>query len=504
MNSSVQPLVLPDDVHNRTLLSHLHPAGYQNPTPQGRYNLVVIGGGTAGLVTAAGAAGLGAKVALIERSLLGGDCLNVGCVPSKALIRAARAVAGVRDAGQFGIEIKGNYELDFGAVMERMRALRARIAPVDSVETLTKKGVDVFLGNGRFLDESSVEVEGTKLKFSRAVIATGARASLPPIPGIEDIDVLTNENLFWLTELPKRLAVIGSGPIGSEMAQTFARFGSQVTVYDIAPNFMSREDPDAASLVQQSMARDGVDFRLGVKEMQFLKNGGETHVKVMENGREYSASFDKVLIGVGRIPNIEGLNLQAADVDSNADGVVVSDRLKTSNPRIYACGDVASKYKFTHAADALARIVIGNALFFAAHKASALNIPWATYTDPEIAHVGVYGHMPEGEGFETMQLSFKDLDRAILDSQEDGLIKIHYDRKAAIRGATIVGAHAGEMIGEIVVAMNHKVRLGSLGSDIHPYPTQSEIIKKCGDAYRRTMLTPTISKFLKRLLEWRR
>ncbi|MBU1920645.1 mercuric reductase [bacterium] len=504
MNTNEPRLVLPVDKYNLKLLAQVRPTDYVNPAPSGRYNMVVIGGGTAGLATAMGAAGLGAKVALVEKQLLGGDSLNAGCVPSKALIRSARAAAELRDAAEYGMKLRGGYEVDFAAVMERMRRLRAEIAPVDGVKVLTDKGVDVFLGNGSFLSGNTVDVEGTRLEFARAVIATGTRAAVPSIPGIEAIEILTNENLFWLTELPKRLAVIGSGSTGAEMAQAFARFGSKVTVYDIASSFMPKEDRDASAIVRAAMAKDGVGFRLGVKEMEFSRAGDEIRIRVIENGHEQTDAFDKILMATGRVPNTEGLNLEGVGVKYDESGVVVNDRLCTTNSRIFACGDVASEFKYTHAADALARIVIGNALFFGTHPASQLNIPWTTFTDPEIAHVGVYGHAEEGQGLETMHFPFTDSDRAVLDGQSNGMIKLHIDKKGNIKGATIAAANAGEIIGEIVMAMNHRIKLGSLASDIHPYPTQSEIIKKCGDTYRQTMLTPTVEKFLKKLLKWRR
>ena len=316
--------------------------------------------------------------------------------------------------------------------------------------------------------------------------------------------MLTNENLYWLTVLPKRLAVIGAGTIGSEMAQAFARFGSKVTIYDISPEFLPDEDPDAAAILQESMAKDDVDFRLGVREMSFSRVGSDIHIRVIENGREQIDAFDKILLSVGRTPNTQDLNLEAVHVKCDDKGIVVNDRLCSTNSRIYACGDVASEFRFTHAADALSHIVIGNALFFGTHNASQLNIPTAIYTDPEIAHVGVYGHLEKGEAIETIYLPFTDSDRAVLDSQSNGLIKIHHDKRGTIKGATIAAAHAGDLISEIVMAMNHQIKLGSLASDIHPYPTLSEMIKSCGDTYRKTMLTPSISKFLKKMLSWRR
>lgn len=504
MNGEEPRLVLPADKYNLQLLSQVRPTDYVNPTPSARYNLVVIGGGAAGLATAIGAAALGATVALVEKQLLGGESLNVGCVPSKALIRSARAAAELRDAAEYGMKLTGGYEVDFTAVMERMRRLRSQIAVGHSVNSLTKQGIDVYIGGGKFINNETVDVDGTELKFARAVIATGTRAAVPMINGIEAIDILTNENLFWLTELPQRLAVIGSGSTGVELAQTFARLGSKVTVYESVSSFMPKEDPDAADIVKAALTKDGIEFLVDVKEMEFSRSGNAAQIKAVVDGITHAKVFDKILLATGRIPNTENLNLEAVGVKCDASGVIVNDRLSTTNGRIFACGDVASEFKYTHAADALARIVIGNALFFGTHPASQLNIPWTTFSDPEIAHVGVFGHTEEGRELETIQLPFTASDRAILDGQSDGMIKIHFDKKGVIKGATIVAAHAGEMIGEIVMAMNNRIRLGSLAADIHPYPTLSEIIRRCGDAHRMTMLTPTVEKFLKRLLKWRR
>lgn len=503
MSSSSEKFGLPLDANNLELLSHVHPANYISPHPQGKYNLVVIGGGTAGLVTAVGAAGLGAKVALVEKHLLGGDCLNVGCVPSKALIRASRAAHEVRRAKEFGIHVP-SFTIEFSEVMERVRKLRARIAPVDGVQSLTEKGVDVFLGDAKFVDSSTIEVGDRKLNFARAVIATGTRPAIPDIPGLAELDPLTNETLFNLTELPRRLAVIGAGPIGVEMAQCFARFGSAVTLYETRSRILAREEPEASAVLRKSLERDGVRIHVNVKNLRFSGTSGNKTVECDVIGEHIEAQFDQLLVATGRNPNVESMNLEKVGVEFDTDGVHVNPYLRTTNPHIFACGDVATKFKFTHAADALARTVIGNALFFSNAKASDLNIPWATYTDPEVAHVGVYSHSEEGADYPTIHFNLEHQDRAILDGADEGFIKISHDKRGQIKGATIVSEHAGELIGEIVVAMNHRVSLSNLASAIHPYPTQSEMIKKCGDLYRRTLLTPAAVRLLKKILAWRR
>ena len=507
MNKQNQPPVLPWDSHNQKLVSHVHPRDWKNPPPAKCYNLVVIGGGTAGLVAAIGAAGLGAKVALIEKHLLGGDCLNVGCVPSKAIIRAARAAAAVREAADFGVNVPAGVTVDFGKAMERMRRLRADISPHDSAKRFTELGVDVFLGGGKFTGPGSVEVAGQTLRFSKAVIATGARAAAPPIDGLSEIPYLTNETLFSLTELPKRLGIIGAGPIGCEMAQAFARLGAEVYLVRAEAGILPREDRDASAILEATMLRDGVKFLNHGKQLQLAKdpNGVRLQVKLPENG--YDVLVDQLLVAVGRAPNVEGLGLEAAGVAFDKKGVKVSDRLQTANPRIFACGDICSPFQFTHAADFMARIVIQNALFKGRAKVSSLIIPWATYTSPEIAHVGLYEKDAKAKGIEvdTYTQELAKVDRAILDGETAGFVRVHV-RKGTdeILGATIVAAHAGDLISEITLAMNGKLGLKTIGSAIHPYPTQAEAIRKVGDLYSRTRLTPFVKKLMGKWLAWTR
>jgi len=503
--------VTPADTHNKRLVSNVHPPDWKNPTPAPCYNLVVIGAGTAGLVTAAGAAGLGAKVALIEKSLLGGDCLSVGCVPSKAIIRSGRAVFDANEAGRFGVRVNGPVETDFAAVMERMRKLRADLSPHDSAQRFAKLGVDVFLGEARFAGPDTVEVAGQTLRFKRAVIATGARAVEPPIPGLAETGYLTNETVFNLTQCPPRFAVVGGGPIGCELAQAFQRLGSQVTLLHKNAHLLDREDMDAAALVQKAFIREGIALRLNATIARVESRDGGTGGKLVyyqTQGKEETLAVDEILIGTGRAPNVQGLDLEAVGVQYDPrKGVLVNDCLQTSNRGIYAAGDVCLDWKFTHAADFSARIVIQNALFLGRKKASALTMPWCTYTDPEIAHVGLYESDARERGIEldTYGRDFKEVDRAVLDGEEDGFVKFHV-RKGGdkILGATIVARHAGEMISEISVAIAAGIGLGRLASVIHPYPTQAEAIRQCGDAYNRTRLTPRVKKWMSRWLAWQR
>ncbi len=501
--------VLPEDAHNVALVASVHPPDWTNPEPDGRYNLVVLGAGTAGLVSAAGAAGLGAKVALVERHLMGGDCLNVGCVPSKSLIRSARAAADARDAGRFGVGVGGT-RTDFAAVMERVRRIRAGIAPHDSARRFRDEyGVDVFLGSGRFVAHDAVEVGGARLRFARAVIATGARAVAPPVPGLAEAGFFTNETVFNLTELPASLAVLGGGPIGCELAQAFARLGARVTIIERGERFLPREDPDAVAVLLAAFVRDGIEVRLQTALTRVERRDGARVLHLEHAGAAATLEADAILVGVGRAPNVEGLDLDAAGVRFSTHGVEVDDFLRTSNHRIYAAGDVCSPFKFTHTADAAARIVVQNAFFgFAGRRrASRIVVPWCTYTDPEIAHVGMYEREAEQRGIEvrTFVVPMADVDRAIADGEAEGFVKVHV-RKGTdeILGATVVARHAGEMLSEITTAMVGGVGLGKIASVIHPYPTQAEAIRKAGDAYNRTRLTPRAAGLLRRYFAWRR
>ncbi len=501
--SRPQRLILPDDAHNRSLIESVHPAAWKNPTPGGRYNLVVIGGGTAGLVCAAGAAGLGAKVALVERHLLGGDCLNFGCVPSKGLLRASRAAHAVREAPAFGVRV-GAVAPDFAEAMARMRELRARIAPHDSAKRMSELGVDVYLGEARFAARDAIEVAGQRLSFARAVLATGARASSLPIPGLADAGFLTNETVFSLTELPRRLVVIGGGPIGCELSQAFRRLGSEVTMVDRAPRLLPRDDEDAAAVLAKRFAEEGIATRLSAKLLRVERNPGGKVVSLERDGRTEDVQGDEILVAIGRAPNVEGLGLDVAGVAIGKGGVQVDDRLRTTNPRVYAAGDVCSAWKFTHAADAMARIVLQNVLFFGCKRTSALVIPWCTYTDPEIAHVGIDRPEAERRGALTFTVPLGEVDRAVLDREAEGFARVHLDRGGRLLGATMVASHAGEMIGEMSLALTAGLSMKTVGATVHPYPTQAEAWKKLGDQWARTRLTPRAHGVLERVLRWRR
>jgi len=516
MSRQEPPLILPDDEYNRQLVDNVHPSDWDNPEPKGRYNIVVVGGGTAGLIVAVVAASLGAKVALIEKHLMGGDCLNVGCVPSKGMIRAAKVLADLRRISEFGIRIGGDVTCDFEAVMTRMRRLRARISHTDSAHRYAKLGVDVYIGSGRFSGHDSVQVEGPAgnrtLKFARAAVCTGSHAAVPPIPGLQVADYLTNETVFSLKTLPRRLGIIGAGPVGCELAQAFARFGSHVSLIEGMHGILPKEDRDAADVVQQCLQREGVEVYCCAADIKVRKTGAGKQITVESHEKSHDIEVDEILISVGRAPNVEGLGLEAAGVKYDWNGVTVNHRLQTTNPNIFAAGDVCSRYKFTHAADAMAQVVIQNALFphpfgIGYADAEALIMPWCTFTDPEVAHVGMYEKDAKEQGFEveTYTYRFNEVDRAILDGLEEGFARVHTRKGTGrILGATIVGAHAGEMIGEFSVAMKSRDGAKVLAGTIHPYPTQAEVNKKVINLWRKAQFSLTMKHLLTKLFTWMR
>jgi pyruvate/2-oxoglutarate dehydrogenase complex dihydrolipoamide dehydrogenase (E3) component len=496
----------PDDRFQSALVDNVHPPAWRNPNPADTYNLVIIGAGPAGLVAARGAAALGAKVALIERGLLGGDCLNMGCVPSKAIIRTSRLYAEMRAAEDFGAQVPGSIGIDFPSVMERMRRVQTRISRADSARGLSAQGIDVYFGDARFAGPRAVTVDGKLLRFKKALIATGARPMAPPIPGLVGSGYLTNENVFGLTECPQRLLVIGGGPLGCELAQAFCRLGSHVIIAQNDPMFLPKEERDAAQILSDALARDGVEIHLNTEVVAVRMEGGKKVADLASDDNKISVSVDEILAGIGRVPNVERMNLEAAGVryDSEA-GILVNDFLQTTNSRIYAAGDVCLEHKFTHAADAAARIVVQNALFLGRRRLSALTIPWCTYTDPEIAHVGLYVREAREKAIpvKTFTILLHDVDRAVTDGEEEGFVKIHVKEGTdRILGATIVARHAGEMINGLSLAITSGIGLRSLARVIHTYPTQAEAIKMAADAYNRARLTPTLKSLTKRWLAW--
>lgn len=502
---SAVPMLQPMDDANRALLEHVHPSAWRNPEPASRYNLVVIGAGSAGLISAAVAAGLGARVALVERQFLGGDCLNVGCVPSKALIRAGRIVHEARRAKRFGMAPAASAEPDFAAAMERMRRIRAEIAPNDSaLRYRDELGVDVFLGDATFAAGDRVEVDDLPLVFSKAIIATGGRATAPPIPGLSEAGYLTNETVFSLTGAPRRLAVIGGGPIGCELAQAFCRLGSDVTILEMADQVLNREDPDAAAIVEGALRRDGVHLEMSAS-IERIETTAAGKQLVLGDGK--SVIVDDILVAAGRAPNLENLGLERAGVAFGRRGVEIDDTLRTSNRHIYAVGDCAMRWQFTHAADAAAKIAVQNALFFGRKRLSSLVMPWCTYTDPEIGHIGLYESEANERGIavDRYEVPMAENDRALCDGEEEGFVKILTAKgKDKILGATIVASHAGDLIGALSLAMAGGAGLSAMAGAILPYPTQAEVIKTAANRYMRTRLTPRVAALFDRFLAWRR
>jgi pyruvate/2-oxoglutarate dehydrogenase complex dihydrolipoamide dehydrogenase (E3) component len=540
-DTHVASKVWPLDEYNTALLNNVHPPDWQDPkvtSGNNHYDMVVIGGGTAGLITAAGSAGVGARVAMIEEHLLGGDCLNVGCVPSKTLIHSANLAHTVRGdmkrLSEAGITLDpSTVQVDFTKVMERVRKIRSEISHHDSAERYSKElGVEIYIGRGKFTSETSVEVNGQTLTFKRAAIATGGYPTLISIDGLKELYeqaswpkadaprpmVITNETIFNLTNAPKKLVVVGAGVIGLEMAQAMQRLGVPTTVLGRSGQILNKEDPDMALVVKEQMIADGVDFRLDVTEYHkveltgtVLENGHpEMKVTIQEKGSDSLTELvcDAFLIAAGRRPNVTGMDLELAKVQYDDQiGLVVNDKLQTTNHRIYGVGDCCSQYKFTHAADFMARAVIRNALFLGKEKMSSLLIPYATFTSPEIASVGLYESDLKAKGIECriIEKHFKNNDRSITDDATQGLVRIRVDAKSdKILGASIVGEGAGNMISEITLAMQTETGLGSLAAVIHPYPTTAEAIRHCGDLYNKTRLTTTVKTLLRGIIKLQR
>jgi pyruvate/2-oxoglutarate dehydrogenase complex dihydrolipoamide dehydrogenase (E3) component len=502
MLQSHPPLHLPHTgAEDGELCLNGRPSDWRNPQPREPYHLLVIGAGPAGLVAARAAAALGARVALVERHLLGGVSLNYGCVPSQALIRTSRLYAEMRDAAAYGARAPSSVEVDFPLAMERMRRIRARASRVDSAPRIAAVGIDLFFGTARFVGADAVEVDGLRLRFKKALIATGSRSLLPTIPGLDEAGYLTNETLFDLTELPPSLLVIGGGPVGCQVAQAFCRFGCRTIITHAEPLFLPKEERDAALLLAEALARDGVEIHLNTMAVNVRVEGGKKLVETLNDGNVATIAVDEILTGIGRMPAVAGLNLEAAGVDYDPDqGIAVDDFLRTTNRRVFAAGDVCLEHKFTDTAEASARIVVRNALCFGRERLSALTIPWCTYTDPEIAHVGLYVRQARERGIpvKTFTVPMHDVDRALTDGAEHGFVKVHVrDGSDTILGATVVARHAGEMINDLSLAMVAGIGLSTIAHVIHAYPTQAEAIKKAAMAYALAP-APSWRKWLRR------
>ena len=490
--------------HDRELLANVRPADWQNPAPRDVYHLLVIGAGPGGLAAARAAVALGAKVALIERHRLGGGSLNYGCIPSKTLIRTARLYAEMRTAADFGGMPPLDIRVDFAAAMERVRRIRARISRVDSAARLVAEGIDLYFGSARFVGPDAVEVDGVRLRFRKALIATGSRPVLPTTPGLAEAGFLTNETVFNLTVLPPSLLVIGGGPLGCELAQAFRRLGARTVISHAEPLFLPKEERDAAQMVSAGLGRDGVEIHLNCTVVKVRVEGGHKVVEMINDGNVRTSVVDEILAGIGRRPAVHSLDLEAAGVSYDAEaGVHVDDFLRTSNRRIYAAGDVCLEQKFTDTAEASARIAVRNALFLGRKRMSALTIPWCTYTDPEIAHVGIYVRQARERDIpvKTFTIPMHEVDRAVADGEEEGFVKLHVrEGTDKILGATIVARHAGDMINGISLAMVAGIGMRKLAVVLQAYPTQAEAIRKATEAYTRTRLTPLVAWLLAKWL----
>ena len=472
-------------------------------------NMVVIGAGSGGLVTSYIAAAVKAKVTLIEKHKMGGDCLNTGCVPSKALIRSAKINHYVKRGKEFGLS-SASAEVDFPAVMERIQGVVKDIEPHDSIERYSELGVDCIEGEARITSPYTVEVNGKEITTKSIVIATGARPFVPPIEGVEDIGYLTSDTLWDLREQPKKLLVIGAGPIGCELAQSFSRLDSQVTLLDLAPKIMPREDEDVSAYMHERLGKEGLDIKVGYTPLVFGKTSETKYLDAEFEGQTIRIEFDQVIIAVGRKANTEGFGMESLNLSLTPQGTIeVNDYLQTRFPNIYACGDVAGPYQFTHTAAHQAWYAAVNALFgnFKKFKVDYSVIPWATFTDPEVARVGLNEADAEQQGiaYDVTRFDIEELDRAIADGEQHGFIKVlTVPGKDKILGVTIVGYHAGELITEYIAAMKHGIGLNKVLGTIHIYPTLSESNKYVAGNWKRANAPEKLLEFVKRFHSWAR
>ena len=476
---------------------------------EGTYNVVVIGAGTAGLVTAAGTAGLGGRVALIERNKMGGDCLNFGCVPSKALISSARLIERIRRATEWGLhEMEPRFE--FAEIFDRMRQRRALIAPNDSQERFESLGVDVFCGEAKFISPSELQVDGQTLKAANFVIATGSRATIPQIAGIESVNYFTNETIFdELKEKPRSMIVLGGGPIGCELGQTFRRLGVEVTIMQRANQLVPKEDREVADFLEHCLKSEGLRvIKSAEAHSVATSDGGKIALDLVGRGSggvgETTFFADVLLVAAGRTPNFRKLNLEAAGVAFDEKRIRINEFLQTSQPHIYAVGDVVGPFQFTHMADAQARVAIRNMVVpfgFLRQKIDYSVVPWCTYVDPEIATVGLneIAAKQKNMEYDVIVQKLDEVDRAVVESESVGFAKVLAQKGSdKILGATLVCQHAGDLLHEFALAMRHGIGLGGIASTIHAYPTMAELARKLGDKYNKKRLTPRA----KRIFEW--
>jgi len=481
---------------------------YKKPKKFDR-NLIVLGAGSAGLVTAYIAAAVKARVSLIEKNRMGGDCLYTGCVPSKALIRSAKFLAHGRRAKEFGFK-SADIEFDFADVMQRVQRVIKTIEPHDSIERYSELGVECITGEARITSPWTVEVNGKTLTTRNIVIAAGARPFVPPIPGIEDITYYTSDTIWELRKLPERLVVLGGGPIGCELTQCFARFGSHVSQIEMLPRILIREDPEISEMVMQRFNEEGVSVLTDHKARKFLIENGEKILVCEHQGKDVRIPFDELLVAVGRVANTSGYGLEDLDIPiTSTKTIETNEFLQTSYPNIFACGDVAGPFQFTHTAAHQAWYAAVNSLFgdFKKFKVDYSVIPWATFTDPEVAHVGI-NEIEANERnipYEVTTYEIDDLDRAIADEEAHGLIKVlTVPGKDKILGVTIVGEHAGDLIAEYVSAMRNNIGLNKILGTIHIYPTLAEANKYVAGNWKRAHAPERLLKWVEKFHTWRR
>lgn len=471
------------------LLRRVRPQDWRNPRPKDLYDLAVIGAGPAGIAAAEHAARRGFSVALIERARLGGNSLNAGSVPSKAIIRSAHAYDAMGEADAFGAPVADGPALDFGAVMARMRRIRTRLSVHHSVHDLAALGIDIFFAEARFAGTNVLFVDESRLTFRKALVATGARPRIPNIPDLEQVGYRTSSTIFEMTALPRRLAVVGGGPLGCELAQAFCRLGAHVTIVQNNPKFLPREERDAAEILSWSMARDGMDIRLNTVATGVRREGDTKILETLNNEVRGEIEADEILVCTGRVPNIETLDLAAAGIAADPRrGITVDDFLCSSNRDVYAAGDACLSLKFTNAAQSSARMAVGNALLGTGRQHDNSVIPWCTFCDPEIAHIGlqVWDARRQAIPIKSYTVMLSDVDRAVTDGQETGFVKIHIaEGSDRILGATIVASRASELINEMAVIMSAGIGMKTLAEVVHTYPAQSGAIMLAAQAYRR-------------------
>ena len=472
-------------------------------------NLIVIGGGSAGLVSAYIAAAINAKVTLIEKHKMGGDCLNTGCVPSKALIKSAKVASLIKRADEFGINVPES-NIDFTAVMERVQSTIKKIEPHDSIERYESLGVECIEGEAKITSPWTVEVNGKTLSTRSIIIATGARPFVPPIKGLNEINYLTSDNLWEMRDLPKRLVVLGGGPIGCELTQAFCRLGSQVTQIEMLPRIMIREDEEISAMVNQRFLDEGVDVRTNHLAKEVINRDGQKVLVCEHNEQTVEIEFDEILVAVGRAANTSGFGLEELGVELNPNKTIrVNEKLQSSIPNIYACGDVAGPYQFTHTAAHQAWYASVNALFgkFKKFKVDYSVIPWATFTDPEVARVGLneLEAKEKGIAYEVTRYGIDDLDRAIAESEAHGSVKVlTVPGKDKILGVTIIGDHAGELITEYISAMKHGFGMNKILGTIHIYPTLSEANKFTAGVWKKANAPQGLLKLVEKFHNWMR